>query len=470
MPASLRAEPSCRAGERVVADGVVSPLQGLNGFWNDLRSVYYGSVQLTGPAPAAILVREQISLMTPPPRSQPAQEPVIPSNFWPLDPGVTFLNHGSFGSCPRPVLEFQRGLRDRLESQPVRFLVRELEPLLDDARAALARFVGAHPDNLVFVPNATSGVNTVLRSLRCQPGDEWLVTNHAYTACRNAVNFAAEHAGARVVVVQIPFPISDTAIVMARVQQQTTSRTRLVLLDHVTSQTGLILPLEPLVAELAQRGIDTLVDGAHAPGMVPLNLDALGAAYYTGNCHKWICAPKGAGFLHVRPDRQRAVRPLSISHGANSPRADRSRFQIEFGWTGTVDPTAYLSVPEALRVTGSLLPGGWPELMECNRLLALAARRLLAGALDIPLPCPDEMIGALASLPMPDAPGTPPNCPLYLDPLQDRLLAGYGIEVPLIPWPAWPKRLLRVSAQFYNSLPQYEQLARALAVELPRRT
>src|SRR5205823_7079786 len=246
-----------------------------------------------------------------------------------------------------------------------------------------------------------------------------------------------------------------------------TARTRLAFLDHVTSQTGLVLPIARLVQELAGCGVDTLVDGAHAPGMTPLNLRRMGAAYFAGNCHKWICAPKGAGFLRVQRSRQELIRPLSISHGANSARTDRSRFLIEFGWTGTWDPSACLSVPEALRFVGSLLPGGWPAVMKRNRRLALAARKTLCQALGIGLPCPDDMIGALASVPLADA-GTadPPRSPLYLDPLQDQLLAKYRIEAPMIPWPAPPKRLLRVSAQLYNSLPQYHRLAEALQQEL----
>jgi isopenicillin-N epimerase len=315
----------------------------------------------------------------------------------------------------------------------------------------------------VFVPNATSGVNAVLRSLDFEPGDELLVTDHEYNACRNALDYVAQRTGAKVVVAKIPFPLASAEEIIEAVMGAVTWRTRLALLDHVTSQTGLVLPIEFLVRELNARNVDTLVDGAHAPGMVPLDLHALNAAYYTGNCHKWICAPKGAAFLHVRADRQKDIRPLVISHGANSSRTDRSRFLIEFGWMGTGDPSPALCVPKAIEFVRSLRPGGWDEVMNHNRELALGARRVLCEALRIPLPCPDELIGSLASVPIPDAPDSKPsNNPLYLDPLQDRLLEEFKIEVPIIPWPAPPKRLLRVSAQLYNSLPQYEQLAGAL--------
>ncbi len=387
--------------------------------------------------------------------------------FWKLDRGIAFLNHGSFGSCPWPVLQFQNRLRQRMERQPIGFFVRELEGLLDQARLELGRFLDADPDDLVFVPNATAGVNTVLRSLQFAPGDELLVTNHEYNACRNALNLAAERSGAAIVEVTVPFPVESAGQIRAAVLERVTGRTRLALLDHVTSQTGLVLPVRELVADLAARGVETLVDGAHAPGMLPLRLREVGAAYYTGNCHKWLCAPKGAGFLYVRRDRQGLIRPLSISHGANSPRRDRSRFQIEFGWTGTWDPSAFLSVPEAIRCLGSLLPGGWAELMRRNRELALAGRQALCQALEIASPCPEEMIGALASVPLPDgASSEPPTTPLYLDPLQDLLLEKHRLEVPVIPWPAPPRRLLRISAQLYNTLPQYQRLARALRAEL----
>ena len=350
-----------------------------------------------------------------------------------------------------------------MERQPIQFFVRDLEALLDEARAALAQFVGAHSDNFVFVPNATAGVNTVLRSLHFERGDQILVTDQEYNACRNALDVMAKRSGVEVVAIRIPFPITYEAQAIDPILGAVTPRTRLLLIDHITSQTGLILPIEKIVHELAQRGVDTLVDGAHAPGMIPLHLERLNAAYYTGNCHKWICAPKGAGFLYLRPDRHKLIRPLSISHGANSQRTDRARHLIEFGWTGTWDPSAYLSVPEAIRQMGRLFPGGWTELMQRNRALAVEAREILCAALAMAPPCPDPMVGALAAMPLSDAETTePPRSPLYLDPLQEELLDKFRIEVPVIPWPRPPRRVLRISAQVYNSRGQYEALARAL--------
>jgi isopenicillin-N epimerase len=394
------------------------------------------------------------------------RKPGANPRLWWLDPKITFLNHGSFGACPKAVLEYQNEMRLRLEREPVAFMVRELEPMLDKARAALSRFVGAKAQDLVFVRNATSGVNAVLRSLEFNRGDEILVTDHEYNACRNVVDFVAQRSGVKVVVAPIPFPISSEEQIIQPILERASSRTRLALIDHVTSQTAIVMPLERIVRELEGRNVPVLVDGAHAPGMVPLTLNKLGASYYTGNCHKWICAPKGAALLHVREDRQGEIRPTVISHGANSPRKDRSRFQIEFGWAGTWDPTAMLSVPVAIEFMGALLPGGWREVMRRNRALALAARKLLCEALQLPLPCPDAMIGSIASIPISDGKTTkPPKTPLYLDALQEVLFAKWKIEVPIIPWPAPPKRLLRISAQLYNSLPQYEYLRAALLKE-----
>ncbi|MGF1934592.1 MAG: aminotransferase class V-fold PLP-dependent enzyme [Nostoc sp. ChiQUE02] len=378
-------------------------------------------------------------------------------DLWSLDSAVTFLNHGSFGACPKQVLEFQQGLRSQLEHEPLRFFGREWEPLLDDARSKLAAFVGADVRDLVFVPNATTGVNSVLRSLTFSPEDEILTTNHEYNACRNALDFIASRTGARVVVAKVPFPIDSPQQVIAAVIERVSPKTRLALLDHVTSQTGLIFPILELVKELQQRGVDTLVDGAHAPGMIPLDLREIGATYYTGNCHKWLCAPKGAAFLYVRRDKQSEIRPLTISHGTNSPRTDKTRFQLEFDWTGTDDPTAYMCVPEAIAFMGSLLPGGWTELRQQNHQLVLQGRRLLCEALEVQPPCPEEMIGSMAVVPLPAMLENRDFMTVH-----DELFDKFGIQVQVMPWQEKPRLLVRISAQIYNTLEQYEYLAKVL--------
>lgn len=372
---------------------------------------------------------------------------------WLLDASITFLNHGSFGACPQVVLQTQQQWRDRLERQPLQFLGTDIEALLDNAVLDLAAFVNCAPSDLVFVTNATTGINTVLRSLTFTPGNELLTTSHEYNACRNALNYVAERAQVTVVVADIPFPLESPEQITQAILEKTSERTQLVLLDHVTSQTGLIFPLNDLVQHLTQQGIDTLIDGAHAPGMLPLNLTELGATYYTGNCHKWLCAPKGSAFLYVQPDRQSQIRPLTISHGANSPRRDRSRFRLEFDWMGTTDPTSYLSVPTAIQFMASLLPGGWAELIAHNHQLAIAARQILCETLDIAPPCPETLLGALAVIPLPDG---------DVVSLHNALLDRYHIEVPIIPWGRPSGRQIRISAQIYNTLAQYEHLAVSL--------
>lgn len=379
-----------------------------------------------------------------------------------------FLNHGSFGACPTAVLDAQSEWRARMEREPVLFLHRELEHHLDAARASLGEFLGADPDDLAFVTNATVGVNTVLRSLRLAPGDEVVTTDHEYNACRNALDSVAASAGARVVQAQIPFPGCTPDGVVDAIAAVLSPRTRLVLIDHVTSPTGLVFPVERVIAIARTRGIDVLVDGAHAPGMLDLDLGTLGAAYYTGNCHKWLCAPKGAAFLWVRRDLQAQVRPLVISHGANSPRTDRSRFRLEFDFVGTGDYTPFLTVPTALTTMAGIVTGGFPALRAHNHALTCYGRDVLCRVLGIAAPAPDGMLGSLAAVPLPDA-DAPALPPLGLDPLQVRLFDEHAIEVPVPAWPRRPKRLLRISAQAYNTRAQYDHLAAALETCLRRR-
>ena len=380
-------------------------------------------------------------------------------SLWPLDPQVRFLNHGSFGACPRHVLDYQAQLRQQLERQPVEFLGRKLPGLLDEARRDLAGFLGCAPADLVFVRNATAGVNAVLRSLPLKSQDELVVTDHAYAACRNALDFAAQRSGARVRVASVPFPLESEDQVVQAITNCVSPKTRLVMTDHITSPTALVFPLERLLREL--DGVEVLVDGAHAPGMVEINLQRLRPTYYAGTCHKWLCAPKGSGFLYVQQDRQAQIRPTSISHGATL-QGDRSRFQAEFDWIGTDDPTAILSVPEAIRYLNSLLPGGWPDLMARNHALALDARRRLCAALSIPPPCPDSMIGSMAAVPIASRSPRSRGSAFDVDPLQEELLRRFKIEVPVDSWTTPSMRLLRLSAQLYNRSEEYDLLAEAL--------
>jgi isopenicillin-N epimerase len=375
-------------------------------------------------------------------------------SLWGLDRSVVYLNHGSFGACPIAVLAAQTQLRLEMERAPADFLSATLPWRLKETRAALCRFLHARDADMAFVPNATAGVNAVLRSLEFEPEDELLVTNHAYAACRKTVDFVASKSGAQVVVAHLPFPVRSDEEIVASVLTCVSPQTRLALLDHVTSPTALVMPLARLVRELQDRDVDVLVDGAHAPGMIPINLSELGAAYYTGNAHKWLCAPKGAGFLHVRRDRQAGLHPNVISHGY------LQGFQAEFDWTGTFDPTPWLCVAESLRYLEGLLPGGWPELMARNHRLVVDARTLLLTSLQIESPCPEAMIGSMASIPLPGAATGSPAAGLSFEGLHDWFRER-GVETWLS---AQPMLLLRLSAQLYNSLPQYERLA-ALLIE-----
>jgi isopenicillin-N epimerase len=373
--------------------------------------------------------------------------------WWTLDPHRIYLNHGAFGACPRLVLEQQSRFREQLEQNPTGFIMHELEGLLDQARNRLAEFVGAHPSDLALIPNATTGVNTVLRSLSFAPGDELLTTNQEYNACRNALEFVANRTGAKIVVVSMPFPPENEEEISDRILSAITPHTRLVLVDHIASMTGLIFPIQTLGKALKNQGIELLVDGAHTVGQIPLNLEELEVTYYTGNCHKWLLTPKGAGFLYVKPERQDLIRPLIISHGANSPRSDRSRFHLEFDWTGTQDFTPYLCIPTAIDFIQTQFPGGWTALMAHNHQMILEAKCLLSEALGIPCNTPESLIGSMVSLPLPDG--------LAL-PLYNHLSQQCHMEVAIMAFPRANYRLLRVCAQVYNTQADYQNLAIAL--------
>jgi isopenicillin-N epimerase len=386
---------------------------------------------------------------------------------WALDPAVTMLNHGSFGACPHVVLQRQQELRCQMEARPVQFLARQMGALLDASRQRLAETIGADPQDLVFVPNATAGVNSVLRSLPFHEGDEILVTVHGYNACNNVADFVARQCRATVVVAQVPSPVHSPHDVIDAVMSRVGPKTRMALLDHISSPSACVFPLESIVQQLTRQGIETLIDGAHAPGMVPVDLQRIDATYYTGNCHKWLCAPKGAGFLYVRRDRQDSILPPVISHGYNRPRPGYSRFQDLFDWPGTYDPTAWLCVGTAIDFLSDLLPGGLSALIRRNYQYALAAQSLLTEGLSARPLCPPEMLGSMAAVELGDDPSPPAE---FVDQhrLNQELFDRYQIEVPVYFFPAVPRVVLRVSAQAYNHPSDYHRLIAAVKELWPR--
>jgi isopenicillin-N epimerase len=379
---------------------------------------------------------------------------------WQLHPEIDFLNHGSFGACPTVVLQAQRAWQDALELEPLRFLApeRELEPKLDVVREKISQLVKAESQNIAFVRNATDGVNAVLRSFPFQPTDEVLITDHGYNACNNAAQYAASQSRATVSVAHVPFPLSNPDEVVAAIEKSLTPRTKLLLIDHVTSYSGMVLPLDRIIEVAHRNGTRVLVDGAHAPGMIPLDLESLRPDYYTANHHKWLCGPKVSGFLYVNPQWQSEVRPTVISHAANRSRPSRTKFIAEFDWAGTFDPSPLLAMTTAIEFLERLLPTGFVGHLAANRSLALQARQLLCDSLEVAPLTPTSMIGSLVTLPLP----LTSKAFKAGDRLQSYLYERHRIEVPCFPAPDHSKRYVRISCQAYNDITQYERLAFAL--------
>jgi len=373
---------------------------------------------------------------------------------------VIFLNHGSFGATPNQVMEEQARIRAHLESDPVRFFEREAFGLMNEASEKLSDFLNADPYGMTFCQNATSGVNTVLRSLTLNQGDEIIIPNHSYQACWNAIDFVASRWGAKIVVVDLPFRCDSEEEIIEPLLGAITPRTVLAMIDTVTSPTGLRMPFEKLVDEFQLRGVDVLLDAAHGPGIVPMDLAKLDVAWVTGNCHKWLCSPKGSAFLHIREDKKKETKPLTISHGHSADLSPQEKFRFEFDWQGTRDPTAILCIPKSIETLKSMVSGGFEEIMEHNNSLALKARNLLCESLDTDPPTPDSMISAMATI---DLPGTySGGADIMGDPLHNKLLDEFSIQVPVFPWPHHKMRYFRISAYLYNAIEEYEYLAEIL--------
>lgn len=369
-------------------------------------------------------------------------------SLWALDPAITYLNHGGYGATPLGVLAEQDRWRTRLEAEPTRFMQRDLPPALKQAAGALAGFLGAEPEDLAFVQNATDGMNAVLRSLELRPGDELLTTTHVYNAVRNAMRYVAERAGARVVEAPIPYPLTDPEAAVRAFAAGLTARTRLAVFDFVTSPTALLLPVAAMAEAAHAVGAKVLVDAAHAPGMVDFRLDALGADWITGNAHKWLFAPKGTAFLWAAREAQQDLHPTVISHGFGQG------FRAEFDWVGTRDPSGWLAIEAALAFYRAQ---GYATIRAHNRALASEAAALIARTLGSDEGQTPACRAALATVRLPGTRGRDRAAGLALN---DRLWREHRIEVPIIAFGDW--LWVRVSAQIYNEIGDYEKLAAAL--------
>ena len=367
---------------------------------------------------------------------------------WPLDWTWLTVNHGSFGATPRVVLAAQQDWRRQLEAQPTRFMREVLPDALTMAATRLGAFLGAEGRDIALLDNATGGCNAVLRSLHLAPGDEVLVLSHGYGAVRNTVRFVTERAGAQMTEAAIRFPRPDADEIVASIAAALTSRTRIAVIDHITSGSALILPLSDIVAACHAAGVPVLVDGAHGPGQVTLDLGSLGADWYVGNCHKWLCAPKGSAFLWAAPARQAELHPLTISHGFGQG------FRAEFDWTGTRDSTACLAISTALDFHARL---GGAALRARNVALAADGARLLANRLGTEIGTSGEMAGAMGVVRIPLA---APATVEWAKRVRERLLeARTDAPVHALGGALW----LRISAHAYNDIADYEALADTVA-------
>jgi isopenicillin-N epimerase len=367
-----------------------------------------------------------------------------------LDPDVTFLNHGSFGAVPRSVFHKYQFWQRELERQPVEFLGRKYPQLMLDARLSLAEYIHTFQSNVVFTPNVTVSINIVARSLDLGYGDEVLTTDHEYGACDRTWRFLSNERGFRYIQQTILLPIQSEGEFINSLWKGVTTKTKVIFLSHITSPTATIFPVAAVCERARQEGILTVVDGAHAPGQIPLDMDSIGADFYGGNLHKWLCAPKGAGFLYARPGVQHLLKPLIVSWGYESENPSNSRFVDYYEWTGTRDIAAYLAVAEAIKFQSDQ---HWESVREdCHNLAGEAQQRICELTGLAPLHADESFFGQFASIPLPDK--VSPTL------LKEELYSRYKVEVPIIAWNE--KKLIRVSVQGYNTRRDIDNLLYAL--------
>lgn len=384
---------------------------------------------------------------------------------WPLAPGLTYLNHGSYGSCPAFVLEKQAELRARLERDPTRFFKVDLEGLSDRARDALAAFVNAPAEDLALMPNGTVAMAIAMNAIELAPGDEILATDHEYSATFNELARITARTGAKVIRARVRLPATGPDPIVEAIRSAITPRTRLIVVSHITSASAIIFPAQRLADLAREKGIPILLDGAHTPGHIPIDIAALAPAFYAASCHKWLNAPKGTGFLYVHPDYQPRVRSLAQSCRVHLDRTDRKRFLCDTDYVGTADYTANLVIPDAIEHMAAQRPGGWAEIMRENHHKVISAVNLVTSrTLASPLAAPD-MVGSMATVALP--PDAHPDRPTdYDDWLQDALNEKHNIQIPVWDIPGIAPRVMRISAQLYNEPADYHALVNALNTEL----
>ncbi len=404
------------------------------------------------------------------PEDFPAPSPA--ATRWAIAPDLVPLNHGSFGACPPAVLDAQRAYVDRMERDTVTFFERHASPMLDRAREAIAPLLGCDSADLVFVPNATQGVHAALHAMTLEAGDELLVTSHEYPACLHNCQSFCERTGATLVTAEIPWPVPDAGALVDAVLARVTERTRACMISGVTSPSAIAMPLDELCPALRARGVEVLLDAAHGVGFAPHHLEGWDVAWATGNAHKWLCSPKGSAWLYVRRDLQPAFRPPILSNSAPTRdavarAAGRSAFHVEFDYVGTRDITPFLAIADAAAFLEDVA-GSVEAYMSHNRNLAIAGRDAICGRLGLEPPVPDACTRAIAAIALPRGRSA--------GELKRALFDRWRIQVPI-----WEPRdaadgmigvgdtpVLRVSANYYNAIGQYEYLAEALAAELGR--
>jgi isopenicillin-N epimerase len=383
------------------------------------------------------------------------------SDLFMIEKGFTALNHGSYGAVPGAILEYQYSLINRMESLTTRFFTRELSALLEGSLSTLCDFINTPYESTVFIKNATTAANAVLKSVPFEKGDEVVTTNLIYASCRKALDHITSQKGVKVHKVEIPFPAKDKITISNKIMEKVNERTKLIFIDHITSETATIMPVEMIIEAASKLGIEVFVDGAHAPGMIPLDISKLKPDYYTGNCHKWLYTPKGSAFLYVNPQKFDQMVPTVISNHYNDGATPAQRFRNSFDWSATMDYSGYACVGKTIKYLEKEVEGGWEEIRKRNHALVLKGRDILTEMLNLSPTVPDEMTGSIVTMKLGSKSVKDPAT--GLDVVQVELLDRYKIEALITTLYPTDERIIRISAALYNNEEDYVKLGEALS-------